>query len=60
MGWYEYGTTTNPIETPTAFGLFVDNENTGKEILGNFPFFRYVGSDVGNNGILNGNKGNEY
>lgn len=54
LGWYEYPIAVNPLATPTAVGLFMDNENLGVTVNSRFNFFRYVASDVGTTGLLSG------
>lgn len=56
ISWYEYGTSAfNPLATPTKFGLILNQNNTGQTLKNVFGFFRYVASDVGLTGVMNGN-----
>jgi hypothetical protein len=42
--------------TPTKVGLYVNNNNTGEAQTAYFQFFRYVASDVGPTGVMEGNR----
>jgi len=54
ISWIGNAAAVNPAFTPTKFGVALDNANTGITITASFPFFRYIASDVGINGILAG------
>lgn len=55
LSWIE-GSSSNPLFTPTKFGLLVDNASSGITQEASFSFFRYVASDVGLTGVVSGNK----
>lgn len=52
VGWFGTGV-LNPSFTPTKMGIFIDNSQ-GITCKSFFPFFRYVASDVGVTGVMNG------
>lgn len=54
LSWREYDGTRNPTFTPTKVGLFSNNVNLGQNTQVTFSFFRYVASDVGQQGFLDG------
>lgn len=54
LNWQESSAASNPSFTPTKMGLTLDNGNTGVTIGASIPFFRYIASDVGLNGIMAG------
>jgi hypothetical protein len=55
ISWMEYNGALNPLATPTTFGIFSSNVNTGITIRAIFPFFRYIASAVAVSGVLEGN-----
>lgn len=54
LAWRNAGSDAALGFTPAQMGLFINNSNVGFDIQAKFPFFRYVASDLGINGILSG------
>lgn len=54
ISWFYHSNNYNPAFTPGYFGIAVDNQATGANIIGRFDHFRYVASDVGTSGLLAG------
>lgn len=54
MSWMNYNSTVTLSFTPTYFGIYINNVNTGDPVKALFKFFRYKNSDITDIGMLEG------
>lgn len=55
IGWEQVYSSTISV-SPNHIGLIINNQNTTKDMSARFPFFRYLDSDIGVDGVVLGNR----